>query len=118
MVTTIYLVRHAHSVYSLDEVNRPLSEEGFKDASQVSYAMNKEQIDIVVSSPYKRAIQTVEGIASHIRKEVVLQPAFRERKLSEEPLENFEDALRKVWSDEEFFGVVVSQILPQGRGVY
>ena len=103
MVTTIYLVRHAHSVYSLDEVNRPLSEEGFKDASQVSYAMNKEQIDIVVSSPYKRAIQTVEGIASHIRKEVVLQPAFRERKLSEEPLENFEDALRKVWSDEGFF---------------
>lgn len=118
MVTTIYLVRHAHSVYSPDEVNRPLSKQGIKDARKVSDAMNKEQIDIVVSSPYKRAIQTVERVAHHIRKDVELQPAFRERKLSEEPLENFENALRKVWSDEFFYwGGGESNLTARQRGI-
>lgn len=117
MVTTIFLVRHAHSVYSPDELDRPLSEQGIKDARKVSDAMNKEQIDFVVSSPYKRAIQTVEGIAHHIRKDVELNAAFQERKLSGEPLENFEDAVRKVWSDEEFYwGGGESNFIARQRG--
>lgn len=36
MGTNLYLVRHAHSVYTPDERNRPLSERGCLDAKKVS----------------------------------------------------------------------------------
>lgn len=35
MNTNIYLVRHGHSVYTSDELNRPLSEKGFRDADRI-----------------------------------------------------------------------------------
>lgn len=118
MITTVYLVRHAHSVYSSDEVNRPLSEQGMRDARKVSAALKKEKIDVVVSSPYQRAIQTVEGVAQHFETDIYLEPAFRERQLSEKPLESFEDAVRKVWSDEEFhFDGGESNLFARQRGL-
>lgn len=36
MITNIYFVRHASSIYYPDEMNRPLSEKGFKDAKRVT----------------------------------------------------------------------------------
>lgn len=63
MVTNLYLVRHAHSAYSADELNRPLSERGQADARKVSGLLIHENIHVLISSPYKRAIQTIEGLA-------------------------------------------------------
>jgi len=84
MVTMIYLVRHAHPVYSSDEVTRPLSEQGEKDARQVSDALKKEKIDIVVSSPYQRAIQTIEGVAQHFGKDSFQKNHWRTLKMLSE----------------------------------
>lgn len=56
--TTIYFIRHAHSVYTIDELNRPLSKKGMMDARRVAKRMELESVDVVVSSPlrerYKR----------------------------------------------------------------
>ncbi|MCC2441947.1 histidine phosphatase family protein, partial [Bacillus paranthracis] len=35
MLTNLYLVRHAHSTYTPEELKRPLSEKGLKDAYKV-----------------------------------------------------------------------------------
>ncbi len=63
MITSIYFVRHAHSTYTPDELGRPLSKKGFEDAKRVTESLLSENINVVLSSPYKRAIQTVQGIA-------------------------------------------------------
>ena len=63
-MTTIYFVRHAHSTYTKEERERPLSEKGQLDAENVTHLLKDRHIDVVISSPYKRAIQTVQGIAN------------------------------------------------------
>ncbi|MED1205737.1 histidine phosphatase family protein [Heyndrickxia acidicola] len=102
MLTNLYFVRHAHSVYSPDELIRPLSKKGAIDAVKVTVRLRNEKIDDVISSPYKRAVKTVEGIANLIGKEVVKEYEFRERLLSGKPLIDFQSAINKVWEDESF----------------
>ncbi|PFA67131.1 histidine phosphatase family protein [Bacillus sp. AFS015802] len=83
MITEIYFVRHAHSVFSLDEEEtRGLSEKGWKDAKKVTEILLGENIDYIVSSPYTRAIQTVEGLARRLTKKIILDEDFRERDLA------------------------------------
>ncbi|TQR18638.1 histidine phosphatase family protein [Psychrobacillus soli] len=101
-MTNLYFVRHAHSIYSPDELNRPLSERGMEDAKLTTNLLKVLQIDQVISSPYKRAVQTVEGIAELIGKEIELIDDFRERTLSEHPVADFNEAISKVWADFDF----------------
>ena len=56
----------------------------------------------MVSSPYKRAIQTVEGIATYIEKEIEIENDFKERKLAAEPVKDFTRAITKVWENPSF----------------
>ncbi|QHT47937.1 histidine phosphatase family protein [Bacillus sp. SB49] len=102
MATNLYLVRHAHSTYTSDERNRPLSERGYKDAEKVTELLKKEKIDAVLSSPYARAVQTVEGTAVSHGKEVHLLEDFKERTLTEGKAPDFEAAIEKVWADPDF----------------
>ncbi|MDN4608240.1 histidine phosphatase family protein [Sporosarcina highlanderae] len=101
-MTILYFVRHAHSTYTPDELNRPLSERGFSDATTVTNLLKTEKVDSVVSSPYKRAVQTVEGIAQQIKSEVEIIDGFKERTLSSVPAEDFNHAITKVWEDFNF----------------
>lgn len=102
MTTNLYFVRHAHSTYTPDELGRPLSEKGIQDARTVTDLLIKENIDYVYSSPYKRALQTVEGIAKHINQEIVIVNDFKERRLAEGSVEDFSMAITKVWQDYDF----------------
>lgn len=116
--TTIYLVRHAHSRYSADELGRPLSEKGFLDAKRVAKRMETEAVDIVVSSPYKRAIQTVEGIAEYCQVKIDIMEGFKERVLAREAVIDFDTAIEKVWKDESFaWDGGESNIVAQKRGI-
>lgn len=99
MITNLYLVRHAHSTYTPDELGRPLSKRGFTDAIIVTKLLLKEKIDYVISSQYKRAIQTVEVIAKSLNLEIKIEENFKERLLSLEPVEDFEKVIREVWMD-------------------
>ncbi|WP_246202485.1 histidine phosphatase family protein [Virgibacillus doumboii] len=102
MMTNIYFVRHAHSTYTPDELGRPLSEKGLTDAKKVTKSLRNESIDLVMSSPYKRAMQTVEGIAEYINKKIIMEENFKERKLAGQPVDNFQEAIEKVWRDPAF----------------
>ncbi|GGI11562.1 histidine phosphatase family protein [Gottfriedia solisilvae] len=99
MITNLYFVRHAHSTYTPDELGRPLSERGFSDAKIVAGLLLNEKIDYVVSSPYKRAIQTVEGIAKSLNQEIFIEENFKERELSKKPVEDFNHVITQVWND-------------------
>ncbi|ADC51290.1 Phosphoglycerate mutase [Alkalihalophilus pseudofirmus OF4] len=101
-MTTIYFVRHAHSTYSTDELGRPLSKQGMEDAKKVTNVLKGEKIDIVLSSPYKRAIQTINGIAEFTGQSIGMVDNFRERVLTTTPAEDFSHAIQRVWGDEAF----------------
>lgn len=118
MITTIYLVRHAHSVYTADERGRPLSSCGLEDASRVTQILSQVKIDSVISSPYKRAVETVEGISKNKRTDIIIKEGFKERELSSNPVKDFESAITKVWQDESFaWEGGESNIAAQKRGV-
>lgn len=117
--TNLYFVRHAHSTYTPDELGRPLSERGFTDANTVTELLKREAIDYVYSSPYKRAIQTVEGVAKYIDKEIKLVDGFKERILAEKPVEDFSVAITKVWEDYDFsWKGGESNRIAQKRGIH
>lgn len=118
MQTNLYFTRHAHSTYSPDELNRPLSEKGQTDAERMTGILIKENIDYVISSPYKRAVQTVKSVADDIGIEIIIENGFKERILSDVPVENFDFAITKVWEEPTFsWKGGESNIIAQQRGV-
>ncbi|WP_127582572.1 histidine phosphatase family protein [Paenibacillus koleovorans] len=103
MRTNLIFVRHAHSIYTPEsELTRPLSERGKVDAGKVAKLLQNAEIDTVIASPYLRALQTVEGVAKQLDKEVLIEEEFRERTLSENPVDDFNYAITKVWEEPEF----------------
>lgn len=118
LLTNMYFVRHAHSTYTPDEFGRPLSTNGLADAERISKILENENIDIIISSPYKRAIQTVEGVAKFIGKEIIIEDGFKERTLSVKPVEDFNLAITKVWEEPTFsWEGGESNIIAQKRGI-
>jgi 2,3-bisphosphoglycerate-dependent phosphoglycerate mutase len=96
----IYLVRHAHSDYSPDEM-RPLSVAGQEAAGRVADALQASGITRIVSSPYRRAVQTVEPLAARLSIPVEIDADLRERRLSNVPLDDFLRCLAATWQDFE-----------------
>ncbi|MFJ7668418.1 histidine phosphatase family protein [Lysinibacillus sp. NPDC097195] len=101
-MTVVYFVRHAHSVYSNDEYNRPLSEKGFLDAYNITQRFKQIDIHAIYSSPYKRAIQTIEGIANMKGLPIKTIEALKERTLGFIQDNDFHQAVKKVWHYPEF----------------
>lgn len=105
LLTEIYLVRHAHSEYSAEqEATRGLSERGRRDALTVTDPLSKERIEAVCSSPYVRAVQTVEGIARLVGAPIDLDPRFREKDLGdyESQMKDRWQAFQKGFAEPEF----------------
>lgn len=101
-MTIVYFVRHAHSTYSPDEYNRPLSSKGLHDALQITDCLKDQQIIAVYSSPYKRAVETVQGIADWHGIQIRVLEGLKERILASGVLADFEDAMYRVWNDPAF----------------
>ncbi|AGB16025.1 fructose-2,6-bisphosphatase [Halovivax ruber XH-70] len=101
--TTLYFVRHAHSPYVPNrEAERGLSEQGRRDALHVARTLTEYDIDVVVSSPYTRAVETVQEIAEAVGTAVITESGFRERTLAESHVADFEKAISRVWKDPSF----------------
>lgn len=64
METTVLMIRHAESPFIFGkERTRGLSKKGKEDASAITTVLHSFNIDVIVSSPYTRAIQTIQGLA-------------------------------------------------------
>ncbi|GEC92782.1 histidine phosphatase family protein [Brevibacillus brevis] len=121
MRTHVYMVRHAESPYIQDqEETRGLSEKGLQDAQRVAGILKDEQIDVFVSSPYARAIKTIEAAAKQANQEIKLEPGLRERELGAwgEPFEHFVQAIEYVFANREFaFAGGESNVVAGERGL-
>jgi 2,3-bisphosphoglycerate-dependent phosphoglycerate mutase len=104
-MTIIYMVRHAHSVFNLEEEEtRGLSIQGMEDAARVKELLLVENIDAVYSSSYTRAIQTVQGLADSLDGRVQVDERFRERNLAAKDykIEDTKKAMQEVFENPEF----------------
>lgn len=100
-MNTFYLVRHAHAHWTLDE-NRPLSTRGRQDARRVADVLQSHPINVIVSSPFARARQTIEPLATRLGLPIQTEFDLRERQLCHGPVDDFLGAVRATWEDPTF----------------
>lgn len=99
-MTNVYFVRHAEPNYiNHEDLTRELSPKGMKDRELVSDFLADKQVDIVLSSPYKRAIDTVAHFASLRDLPIITIHDFRERKVDSVWIDDFDAFTRNQWAD-------------------
>ena len=77
------MVRHAESPYNEgNERTRGLTSKGKLDAEKVTKLLIGEGIDILASSPYSRAVISIEGLAQQLSLEIETHEDLRERHFS------------------------------------
>ena len=82
-MTTIYFVRHAEADNTnRDGRNRPLTAKGLADRRLVTEFLQDKKIDAVLSSPFKRAVDTISEYADINSFEIELIEEFREQRSS------------------------------------
>ncbi|UVI29444.1 histidine phosphatase family protein [Paenibacillus spongiae] len=107
MKTVIYMVRHAESPYVHgEERTRGLSEAGHREAKRAAEALREMEIHYVASSPYARAVQTVQDIASDRSLSVDEYEDLKERSIKGEnetdSWEVLEEAIRRSFEDKDY----------------
>lgn len=99
-MTNVYFIRHAEPNYdNHDDMTRELSEKGLKDRVLVTEFLQDKQIDAVLSSPFKRAVDTVREFAEQQEMEIEIIEDFRERRIADCWVEDFKDFCKKQWED-------------------
>jgi 2,3-bisphosphoglycerate-dependent phosphoglycerate mutase len=100
-VAVFYLVRHAHAVWTPDE-NRPLSDQGLRDAERVADVLQSFPITALYASPARRAQQTITPLAARLDLPLKSAPALAERRLCAGAMDDFDAAVRATWDDFSF----------------
>lgn len=104
-MTTIYFIRHAEPERGADspytDSTYPLTEKGLKDRELVTAFLRDKKIDVVLSSPFKRAVDTVTPFAEEIGCEIELIDDFRERAIAEKwiGLDEWKLFAKRQWED-------------------
>ncbi|MGT2896085.1 histidine phosphatase family protein [Streptococcus entericus] len=100
MTKTIYLVRHAEPNYNNhDDVTRELTAKGLQDCQLLVDFFKQKPIDKIVSSPYKRAVETIQPVADQLSLPIELMADFRERKIDDVWIEDFKTFTANQWQD-------------------
>ena len=102
-MTTIYFIRHAEPDYAnRDDRERPLTQKGQEDSKLVTHYLRDKNIDIVLSSPYMRAVATVKDFADSYGHEIHTIEDFRERKIDSVWIEDFNKFAEMQWIDFDY----------------
>lgn len=99
MSKNIYIVRHCEAKGQPAESQ--LTEKGFKQAEELARFFSNIPIDRIVSSPFLRAIQSVEPLSKAIDKTIEVDDALAERTLSSLDLPDWMEKLKATYEDLE-----------------
>lgn len=99
----IYFVRHAESVIpgpgTEDEYTRPLTLHGMQQAQDLVPGILALNPVALYSSPYLRAIQTLEPTSERLGLPITALEDFREHMMCTRPIDNWREVLRASWDD-------------------
>lgn len=93
----IYLVRHGKAEGQAFE--SPLTEKGVKQASDLVTFFDNIIVERIISSPYKRAIQTIKPLAEKLNIKIEINSQLKERILSTEPLPDWRANLKETFEN-------------------
>lgn len=102
----VLLIRHAASVppgtpgYADDD--RPLTDAGRAAAEELAFELGEWQVSSIYSSPYARAIETIEPLARLRRMEIHRLDDLRERRLALDQHPDWQTTLERSWTDPDF----------------
>ncbi|MEC0227079.1 histidine phosphatase family protein [Paenibacillus alba] len=102
MKTIIYMIRHGESPYNEgNERTRGLTPKGKFDIEKATKLLIGEGIDMIISSPYTRAILSVEGLAEHLNLHINVFEDLRERHFASNIIDNAElmSSIRESFND-------------------
>lgn len=99
MAKTIYLIRHCQATGQAPDAQ--LTEVGNKQAQDLAEFMQQRQVNHVVSSPFTRAIQSIELVAKQLNLSITIDDRLAERILSSEDLPDWMEKLKASFNDDE-----------------
>lgn len=128
----LILVRHAQAanVPDLPEPDWPLTEEGAAQAEALADELHALTVDHLWSSPFARALATLQPYADQTRAPLRIHHDLRERMLSPGPLDDWQTHLKRSFDDPDYalaggesgrdcvsrFGAALTEIAGQHRG--
>jgi 2,3-bisphosphoglycerate-dependent phosphoglycerate mutase len=101
-MTTIYFIRHAEADNTeRDGAIRPLTAKGMTDRTAVTEYLQDKNIDFILSSPYKRAVDTIADFAGKNGFAIETVYDFRERKSDSDWVRDtdFFPFIERQWND-------------------
>ncbi|MFC4022999.1 histidine phosphatase family protein [Oceanobacillus longus] len=98
----IYFVRHCSA--DGQHKDSPLTRAGIRQAGELANFFNERKIpvDIILSSPYLRAVESIKPYAEMIGKTIIKDERLKERILSEDPVEDWVEALNNSFLDDSY----------------
>lgn len=103
MTTSVYFIRHAQSDRNFhDEFTRPLTAEGIIDTEKITLALKERRITHILSSPYTRTLQTVQGLSKALGLEIETDDGFKERNAGKWLGDKFFDFIQSQWADFDY----------------
>jgi len=99
-MTTVYFIRHAESDYNeRDGRVRPLTKKGMADREMVVLYLRGKNIGAILSSPYRRAVDTLSPFAEERGLEIELIEDFKEHRICRAWIEDWKSHAKKAWAD-------------------
>ncbi|TQR21778.1 histidine phosphatase family protein [Psychrobacillus vulpis] len=95
----VYIIRHCQAEGQEDQA--PLTEKGYNQAVQLANFLENTKVDQIISSPFLRAIQTIDPFAKSSHLDVQIDNRLSERILSSTPITNWLDKLKETFNDKE-----------------
>ena len=101
--TIVYFVRHATPNFdNHDDQTRELTSQGLEDRKLVTEFLWDKEIDVALSSPYKRAVDTIKEFTEARGLDIQIVDDFRERKVERTWIDNFKKFCKKQWEDFDY----------------
>lgn len=99
MEKKLFLIRHCKA--EGQEPTAALTPEGKQDAEKLVPILESLQVEHIISSPFKRAIQTIEPFAQKSGIPIHLKEDLKERTLSGEPMDDWFTQLARTFEDKD-----------------
>lgn len=100
MKQTIYLIRHAQPNYdNHKDMDRELTAKGLQDCQLITDYFRDISIDQIYSSPFKRALQTIDDLAKKKQLPIQIKDNFKERKIDDVWIDDFNTFSQRQWQD-------------------
>lgn len=95
----IYVIRHCEAEGQPPE--SPLTERGLEQAIDLAAFFDNIKVERIISSPYKRAIQTIQPLTNQLNVEIEMNSQLKERVLSTNHLSDWFEKLKQTFEDFE-----------------